>query len=171
MTTAAAKRPPRVKCPHCTYSAEPGASIEGHVSMAHKDVSARSGDGCAGSSHIPGCAHAPAQPDAAPAVPPPSAAGAAAFDAAAQRAFAGMGVAVRTSLTPPSPEPDREPSADPAGAPWAAVRLGIEPDPLVDAYRHVRAASRLVGDLLSLEWARRELATRIADRAAEAPMG
>lgn len=42
MTTTATrpKAPKRVACPHegCTYSAEPGSSIAGHVAMAHPEV-------------------------------------------------------------------------------------------------------------------------------------
>src|SRR4051812_7020877 len=37
-TTTRPKAPARVHCPHCTYSAEPGSSIAGHVAMAHPDV-------------------------------------------------------------------------------------------------------------------------------------
>jgi hypothetical protein len=40
MTTAtrSARKPTRVPCPHCAYTAEPGASIAGHVAMAHPEI-------------------------------------------------------------------------------------------------------------------------------------
>jgi len=97
MATATAKKPPAIppelRCPHCGYHVDSVGSMPAHVAMAHKDVSARSGEvefvgrrpeeerDCIGSNHIPGCGHFPpaAQPaPAAPAVLPP-AAGAASF--------------------------------------------------------------------------------------------
>ena len=100
MPTKAPPKPPRVQCQHCTYSAEPGASLAGHLSMKHPeiprgntprldamiaegvermaDAMIASSGACVESNHVPGCRHFPA----APAVPSPSAAGAAASELA-----------------------------------------------------------------------------------------